>query len=423
MPAAPLPENEFDRLAQLCAYEILDTGRDPRFERIISLAAAIFEVPICLVSLVDGARQWFKAKIGLSETQTPRDVAFCGHTILSDEALVIEDAKLDPRFADNPLVTGAPYIRFYAGAPLIVATGYRLGTLCIIDTKPRSIDISQVRQLKALAAVVADSLDIHKQLHAVTEGLSEAKVQAKERNLLISSISHELRTPLHLIVGYAEMIEGELLGSLGHTKYKEYAKFIRQSGHHLSELIDSALQIGKSGYGINLQRDEIDLNFEIESLAKTFEGAIANKNQQLVIEQSAQRICVYGNRRALRQITINLISNASKYSPSGATISVRVSGSDRRGYLSVTDTGPGMPGNVLKSLGQPFITGRQGGGDSNGLGLRITKQLADAMKGVLSFKTPISGGTQVDLALPICVAKKWTEPAQPFSKRKKRAEA
>lgn len=137
---APIPDDDADRLVALRRLLILDTPPEERFDRIVSFAAREFDVPIVLVSLVDAHRQWFKAMVGLDVCETGRDISFCGHAITSDNVLVVVDALADPRFTDNPLVTGEPHIRFYAGAPLVLPGGHRIGTLCLISKTPRSYD-------------------------------------------------------------------------------------------------------------------------------------------------------------------------------------------------------------------------------------------------------------------------------------------
>jgi PAS domain S-box-containing protein len=157
---APLPKNEVQRLEELRAYEVLDTPPETAFDRVTQLAARIFDVPVALVSLLDEGRQWFKSCYGLDTRETPRDLAFCAHTLLSDQALVAPDMTLDPRFADNPLVTGEPHIRFYAGAPLVSPRGLKLGTLCIVDFHPREFDAAALATLSDLAAIVMDELEL-----------------------------------------------------------------------------------------------------------------------------------------------------------------------------------------------------------------------------------------------------------------------
>lgn len=158
MLAAPTPDNDAKRLAVPHALLILDTPPEERFDKIVAFAAAEFDVPIALISLVDSDRQWFKSRFGLSACETSRDISFCGHAIMRTDILVIPDAAADERFADNPLVTGDPYIRFYAGAPLILQSGHSPGTLCLIDTKPRQLDELDLAILSTLRDLVVKEL-------------------------------------------------------------------------------------------------------------------------------------------------------------------------------------------------------------------------------------------------------------------------
>lgn len=144
------PANEQQRLAALYELLLLDTPPEQRFDTIVEFAASEFDVPICLITLLDHDRQWFKARVGLDACSTARDISFCGHAILQSDVMVIADAALDARFADNPLVTSDPNIRFYAGAPLILPSGMAVGTLCIIDTAPRTLDAVELSILASL---------------------------------------------------------------------------------------------------------------------------------------------------------------------------------------------------------------------------------------------------------------------------------
>lgn len=158
MLAPPKPIDENRRLAALRGAGILDTPPEERFDRITRIAKRLFDVPIALVSLVDEHRQWFKSRQGLDAQETPRDISFCGHAILSSDILVIPDAKDDHRFRDNPLVTGPPGIRFYAGCPLALSNGELIGTLCIIDSEPRTLEGEDHAILRDLAKVVEREL-------------------------------------------------------------------------------------------------------------------------------------------------------------------------------------------------------------------------------------------------------------------------
>ena len=152
--AAPLPLNEEARLQALYRLNLLDTPPERAFDCVTRLALDALQVPIALVSLVDRDRQWFKSACGLEATETPRDIAFCAHAILSNDPLVVEDARREPRFADNPAVLGEPHVRFYAGIPLLTGDGFALGTFCVVDTVPRALDATQLRLLQGLAELV-----------------------------------------------------------------------------------------------------------------------------------------------------------------------------------------------------------------------------------------------------------------------------
>jgi GAF domain-containing protein len=159
MIAPHIPHDEAERVAALHALLMLDTAQEDRFDLIVEYCRTRFNVPMALVSLVDTDRQWFKAAAGLGVAQTPRDISFCGHAILSPEILVVPNTARDERFADNPLVIGTPHIAFYAGCPLELASGYRVGTLCLIDRRVRSLSDDDLRDLRDLARVVALELE------------------------------------------------------------------------------------------------------------------------------------------------------------------------------------------------------------------------------------------------------------------------
>lgn len=180
------PANEEQRLASLQRMQLLDTPDEEAFDRITRIAQHLFAVPIALVSLVDLNRQWFKSCVGLPVRETPRDVSFCGHAILGNDLFIIENAPADERFADNPLVTGGPNIRFYAGRPLRNAEGYNIGTLCIIDDKPRHLSGEQRRMFNDLG-IWAETVLRLRQLSESQQMLLQ-QLDAAQRNAQIDPL-------------------------------------------------------------------------------------------------------------------------------------------------------------------------------------------------------------------------------------------
>ena len=162
MEAAPLLHNETERLAAVHQLRILDTAPEPRFNELVELAAFIAHTPIAAMTLIDEDRQWFKASIGLEIPGSTRDISFCGHTIADDRMMVVPDTLRDDRFTDNPLVSSAPNIRFYAGVPLAGPSGHHVGTLCVLDTRPRTFLSDERRALEILGRQVEAQLQLRR---------------------------------------------------------------------------------------------------------------------------------------------------------------------------------------------------------------------------------------------------------------------
>ena len=175
MPPAPRPLSELDRLQALREYHALDTGPEQAFDDIVKLASHVCGTPIAVVTLIDEERQWFKAKIGLAAQETSRDIAFCAYTILGTDTMVVPDARADPRFVDNPFVTGDPRIRFYAGSPLTTSAGHGLGSLCVVDYQPRQLSPEQLGALQALSRQVVTNLELRRTAGHLAEALERAR--------------------------------------------------------------------------------------------------------------------------------------------------------------------------------------------------------------------------------------------------------
>jgi PAS domain S-box-containing protein len=270
-----LPPDEMARLAALRRYAILDTPAEAAFDRITRLVSVIFRVPIATITLIDAERQWFKSCVGLDATETSRDVAFCAHAILHDEVLIVPDARDDARFCDNPLVTGAPHIRFYAGAPMITGDGFKLGTVCLIDTVPRDFSAADAAILADFAAIVTDEMELrlataqlsaeiteHRQTEESLRMLGAAVEQAKD-SIVITDANLELPGPKVVFVNpaFTRMTGFEPEQILGKTpRILQGLKTSRTVLDRLQENLRSGE--GFSGETVNYRADGMEFDIE-----------------------------------------------------------------------------------------------------------------------------------------------------------------
>ena len=190
--------NDHERVAALQKYAILDTEPEQAFDDLTLLASVICKTPIALISLVDEDRQWFKSRIGMKSSETPRDIAFCSVAIEQPDVMIIPDTLEDERFRNNPFVTSEPNIRFYAGAPLINEDGYALGTLCVIDKKPRQFEAEQKEALQALGRLVLAQLEFRRNLQLLKEALTERTKDEHDREREILKLQQQLTRVLGL---------------------------------------------------------------------------------------------------------------------------------------------------------------------------------------------------------------------------------
>lgn len=406
MNVAPLPDNESERLAKLRAYQILDTLPEKEFDSLTQLASYICGTPIALISLVDESRQWFKSKVGLTAAETPRDVAFCSHAILQDDVFMIADSLKDPRFLDNPLATGAPHVRFYAGAPLNTPTGERIGTLCVIDHEPRQLDAGQLAALKSLATYVVSQLELRSRIFAqniLNEELNLAKTAAETAALakanFLANMSHEIRTPLNGIVGNASLLSDTALSE----DQREMVETMMSCSDGLLTVIDDILDLSKMEAGkLQLDRGPFEIRKTVQEAINVV--AVGAEKKSIVIQPVFAELVpeyVVSDQGRYRQILLNLLSNAIKFSENGA-VKVEID-ADFQGETtlilrtSVRDHGIGLSSEQQKNLFENFTqadasTTRKYGG--SGLGLAICRRLCNLLHGSISVESSLGRGAR-----------------------------
>ncbi|MCY1018423.1 GAF domain-containing sensor histidine kinase [Pyxidicoccus sp. MSG2] len=396
-----LPPDEAHRLQALRGLCVLDTPSEERFDRIVRTAAKLFRVPMALVSLVDEGRQWFKARVGLDGSETPREHSFCGHAILGSSTFVVPDAVRDVRFHDNPFVIGEPFVRFYAGHPVRAPDGSRVGTLCLIDSTPREFSDAERAALADLAAWVELELD------AITVRLAHEALREQQRlkTEFISTVSHELRTPLTSIRGSLGLLTGGVAGPLP-GPVAEMVDIAHKNSERLIRLINDILDLDKVEAGkLDLYLEVADLAPLLLHAAQAHQGYAGEYGVRVELELDASGARARVDADRLEQVLANLLSNAIKFSPRGEPVTLRLSRHAGRLRVSVEDRGPGVPEDFRARIFQKFAqadgsdTRRRGG---TGLGLSIARALTERMGGALDFTSAPGAGTTFWFDLPEC---------------------
>ncbi len=411
-----MPEREEARLGILRELEILDTTNEASLDELTALAAEVLGVPTVLISLVDKDRQWFKSKVGLGASETPRNVSFCGHAILDTKTLIVEDATKDLRFFDNPLVVGAPHVTFYAGVPLEVG-GEFIGTFCAIDSKKRVVSPRQKELLELIARqvqtqlkhryAVISSKKLNLKLFDLTLEIETEKNKlaafSKNKANFYSQMNHEIRTPLQGLLGSLELLsKAEDL-----TSRQEYEKSAAACAEFLLTVTNDILDLGK------IESDSIDMVSTTFSLSELLErlklittSMFSGKDIKVKFNHLLpEGVWIYGDKNRLTQVFLNLISNAFKYTDRGE-IEIKTSYHMQKQKLdfSVTDSGIGIPDSVLKNIFNQYY--RVDHGDKKerpgtGIGLYLVKRLTEKMNGEITVVSKVGVGSCFSIEVPM----------------------
>lgn len=392
MIAPQIPVNETDRLVELYKYELLDSVYEQEFDQLVKLASKICEVPISLITLVDIDRQWFKAKHGLDTDETARSVSFCGHAIINDGLFEVKDAVNDNRFWDNPLVTGEPKIRYYAGMPLLTQRGYKIGTLCVIDRVPREMDAERTFALKVLSNQVIKLFELrlkNKELKKIND----------VQQTMMTIMAHDIRGPLAAFKAVYEMKSEGLLSA---EELVEVEAMVPVQFDNTILLLNSIVEWGKLQLSDEQEQSE-RFNFSQlvdESLAYLSLQAHAKNN---VLENKVNAdLEITANRQGLSFILRNILGNANKFTKDGK-VSVLAEIRDSTLQISIKDTGLGMSEKARLSINERKWSAVELGTSQekgSGMGLKMIFEYLEGIGGTIEFFSEPQQGTQVLVSIP-----------------------
>jgi len=388
----PQSKSESERLSNLKSYDILDTPAEEAFDDIVELASEICEVPISLISLIDDHRQWFKAKIGLGVSETEREIAFCNHAIKQENLFEVEDTLNDDRFKQNPLVTGSPFIRSYAGFPLTTEDGFNLGTLCVIDNKPHKLNEKQKKALEVLSKRVVNELELRRKVQELKE-VNEFK------DKLLSIIGHDLRSPLNSIHSIIQLIDNN---TLNEEQVKPLRKILSSEVQSSLNLLDNILNWsslyleGKEAIASNIKFKDL-----VDECITLLEYEVDKKGVRLNNKCDDTR--AFGDKEMVKLVIRNILSNAIKYSKDGDTITITSKSLKHSSVLKITDTGVGMTEEQVNRL-----LNKKGGysakGTSqekgSGIGLLLSLEFLEVNNGKLSIESQLEVGSTFKITLP-----------------------
>jgi signal transduction histidine kinase len=398
-PSVPL--NEKERLAALREYQILDTEAEPEFDEITGLASEICQVPVSMITLIDEERQWIKSAASLIEQETarlnvremPRRIAFCAHAIqFPFDPFVVKDMRKDSRFKDHPFVNDEPYIVFFAGIPLTNPEGFALGTLCVLDKRPRKLSDSQLRALQILAKQVIHLLELRKanfRLKSLKEAL-EARNEELQQFAYV--VSHDIKSPLASITLSCEMLR-EQYGETIDEDNDQLLKILSRSALKIRDLVDGILSYYRAEWAMGIGAESFDLKSFLFSIAEMFK---VNQDAEIHFPQDDRIIRM--NKTALEQILVNLIQNAVKYNDKEEPyIEIRFSEDNMNYYFSVVDNGMGIAPEEQKKIFEIFTTLNlqdRFGTKGSGIGLSTVKKLVEKMSGAISLKSVPGEGSE-----------------------------
>ena len=394
--AAGKPLNETARLAALHSYGILDTPVEAAFEDITRIAAHVCRAPIAVVNLIDSSRQWFKSEIGLGVRETPLDTSICAHAILLADFMEIPDTLGDDRFNRNPLVTGSPFLRFYAGALLKTSDGHALGTICVLDTQPRALDEDQRGVLRALARQTMAQLELRR-------ALAIADRAHQYRSRLVAVAGHDLRQPLSVMTVVIDEMRRKTIDVFDREQLTMAGAAADQMADGLNRLAHASRM--DDMYTVEIQA--LSMSDILLTVHETWDFIARRKGLQLTLVPCEAEIS--SNAEMLQTILDNLVGNAIKYTQKGG-VTVACHADTDVLEIHISDTGCGIPTRVLGKIFEAFHQ-LDPASEGLGLGLSIVQRTADLLGHSLRVVSEPGQGSTFSVIVPLVLASLPQEPA------------
>lgn len=398
MKPAFIPENEDERLRILNSYKILDTLPEEEYDAIAKIASSICNTPIALISLVDKDRQWFKSNIGLEAKETPRELAFCAHSILNpDDLFVVNDATKDERFVDNPLTTEDPNVIFYAGAPLNTSEGHAIGTLCVIDNKPNKLNASQKDALKLLANQVVSLLDLRKRNHELRNVNDKVTKLNEQLNNFAYRLTHDLKSPISGVNFLLDVLKEDHISLYKNTDAESYVNLISNRMIYMGTLIDEILEYTK----VNTE-NIVYQNFNLKNILDSIIGNIDFENK-IFLNSDNLDVNLKSSKIGFVQIFQNLISNSRKYSDEeNVELELDFKNEKHFYHFIYRDNGPGIEEQYWEKVFNMFETLDNENNENTGIGLATVKSIIKRLGGKIYIKNRADGKKGVCFHFQIC---------------------
>ncbi len=397
MPAAKIPFNEQDRLRNLYSYELLDTLPEKDYDDITNLASFICDTPVSLVTIIDADRQWIKSAHGINMQQTSRDDAFCAHTILKPgEIMMVPNTRNDDRFVDNPFVSGENQIMFYAGIPLLTEEGYPIGSLCVIDNKPKELNETQQQALKMLANQTMRLIQLHKK----TKELSRSRQLMLEINRELENFAQvtaeNLKLPCDNAIEFTDLIAEKFADALDGDG-KQLLSLIKYSCESVKETVNNTLEKANR---ISMLQDNKML-FTFSNLMQELKQHLHLSSVNITVGKQPENETIYSFKNILLQILSHIISGSSQFNDKQEQrVEISYAQTRNQYVFMLTDNGKGVP--VFSRSGKfSLLQATDNNADSADytINLNKVKELITSLSGMLEMRFEENTGTTFTIRL------------------------